>query len=54
MHELWNAESVTQAKAAGFRLLSYTVNEADEVQRLIDLGTDGVITDRVDQFHPQS
>jgi len=54
MHELWNAESVTQAKAAGFRLLSYTVNETEEVQRLIDLGTDGVITDRVDQFDPQS
>jgi glycerophosphoryl diester phosphodiesterase len=53
-HELWNAESVALAKAAGFRLLSYTVSETEEVQRLIDLGTDGVITDRVDHFHPQS
>jgi glycerophosphoryl diester phosphodiesterase len=53
-HELWDAESVAQAKASGFRLLSYTVNETEEVQRLIDLGTDGVITDRVDQFDPQS
>ena len=53
-HELWDAESVALAKASGFRLLSYTVNEADEVQRLIALGTDGVITDRVDQFHPKS
>ena len=53
-HELWDADSVALAKASGFRLLSYTVNEADEVQRLIALGTDGVITDRVDQFHPQS
>jgi glycerophosphoryl diester phosphodiesterase len=53
-HELWDTESVALAKAAGFRLLSYTVNETEEVQRLIDLGTDGVITDRVDQFHPQS
>jgi glycerophosphoryl diester phosphodiesterase len=53
-HELWDAESVALAKTAGFRLLSYTVNDASEVQRLIDLGTDGVITDRVDQFDPQS
>jgi len=52
-HELWNAESVARAKSAGFRLLSYTVNDDQEVQRLLDLGTDGVITDRVDRFHPQ-
>jgi glycerophosphoryl diester phosphodiesterase len=52
-HALWNAESVARAKLAGFRLLSYTVNEDQEVQRLLDLGTDGVITDRVDRFHPQ-
>jgi len=53
-HELWDAGSVALAKAAGFRLLSYTVNETEEVQRLIDLGTDGIITDRVDQFRPQN
>jgi glycerophosphoryl diester phosphodiesterase len=53
-HELWGTESVALAKAAGLRLLSYTVNETEEVQRLINLGTDGIITDRVDQFHPQS
>jgi glycerophosphoryl diester phosphodiesterase len=53
-HELWSAESVALAKAAGFRLLSYTVNEDIEAQRLLDLGTDGLITDRVDHFRPQS
>ena len=53
-YEIWDAESVALAQAAGFRLLSYTVNETEEVQRLIDFGTDGVITDRVDRFHPQS
>jgi len=53
-HELWNAESVALAKAAGFRLLSYTVNDDQEAQRLLDLGTDGLITDRVDHFQPQS
>ena len=53
-HVLWNTETVATAKAAGFRLLSYTVNDDQEAQRLLDLGTDGVITDRVDHFQPQS
>lgn len=53
-HALWNTESVTLAKAAGFRLLSYTVNDPKEAQRLLDLGTDGLITDRVDHFRPQN
>lgn len=51
-HALWDASSVAQAKAAGLRLLSYTVNDAQEARRLIDLGTDGIITDRVDLFVP--
>ena len=53
-YELWTAQAVTQAKVAGFRLLSYTVNDPHEAQRLLDLGTDGVITDRVDHFQPHS
>jgi len=53
-HTLWNTDSVTRAKAAGFRLLSYTVNDELEAQRLLALGTDGLITDRVDHFDPQS
>lgn len=51
-HSLWDASSVTQAKGAGLRCLSYTVNDAWAVQRLWDLGTDGLITDRVDKFSP--
>ncbi len=53
-HTLWDAGTVTQAKAAGFRTLSYTVNDAAAAQRLIALGTDGIITDRVDLFSPAS
>ena len=53
-HRLWDTSSVTQAKSAGFRCLSYTVNDAASAQRLIELGTDGVITDRVDLFSPGS
>lgn len=51
-HALWDTSSVTQAKTAGFRTLSYTVNDEWAAQRLIDLGTDGIITDRVDVFSP--
>jgi glycerophosphoryl diester phosphodiesterase len=53
-HELWNAETVTHAKERGFRTLSYTVNDAAQAERLIALGTDAVITDRVDFFSPAS
>ena len=53
-HALWDKSSVTQAKSAGFRCLSYTVNDEWAAQRLIDLGTDGIITDRVDVFSPSA
>ncbi len=51
-HALWDRSTVTQAQSAGFKTLSYTVNDEWAAQRLIDLGTDGIITDRVDLFSP--
>jgi len=51
-HALWDSSSLTQAKSAGFRTLSYTVNDEWAAQRLIDLGIDGIITDRLDLFSP--
>jgi glycerophosphoryl diester phosphodiesterase len=51
-HALWDAATVAQVKQAGMRCLSYTVNDEWAAQRLIDLGTDGIITDRVDLFSP--
>ena len=51
-YKLWDTSSVTQAKSAGFKLLSYTVNDKPEVERLLALGVDGIITDRVDLFKP--
>jgi glycerophosphoryl diester phosphodiesterase len=36
------------------RTLSYTVNDPAGAERLIALGTDAVITDRVDFFSPAS
>jgi glycerophosphoryl diester phosphodiesterase len=53
-HSLWNTQTVQAAKQAGFRTLSYTVNEVDEAKRLMALGTDGIITDRVDLFKPSA
>lgn len=49
---LWDRGTVSQARGAGFRCLSYTVNDEWAAQRLLDLGTDGNITDRLDLFPP--
>jgi len=51
-HALWDEALVAQARAAGWRMLSYTVNDEWAAQRLWALGTDGIITDRVDLFAP--
>ncbi|MCU4119766.1 glycerophosphodiester phosphodiesterase [Variovorax sp. N23] len=51
-HALWDVHTVAQARDAGLRTLSYTVNDEWAAERLIALGTDGVITDRVDLFSP--
>ncbi len=51
-HVLWDKTSVALAKSACLRTLSYTVNDEAQAQRLIGLGTDAIITDRVDLFSP--
>lgn len=51
-HALWNLDTVTQARNAGFRTMSYTVNDKPLARRLLDLGLDSLITDRVDVFPP--
>ena len=35
-------------KAVGLELHYWTINEADEMRRLISLGADGIVTDRTD------
>ena len=47
---LWDESSVRQALSAGLRMLSYTVNDEWAAERLLALGTDAIITDRVDLF----
>ena len=51
-YTLWDAALVAQVHALGMRALSYTVNDATAADALLALGTDGIITDRVDLFSP--
>ncbi len=51
-HTLWDQPNVDLVHQNGMRALSYTVNDTESAQRLIGLGTDGIITDRVDLFSP--
>jgi glycerophosphoryl diester phosphodiesterase len=49
-HALWDRDTVATVHGAGLRCLSYTVNDEWAAERLLQLGTDGIITDRVDLF----
>ncbi|WP_313312085.1 glycerophosphodiester phosphodiesterase [Pulveribacter sp.] len=51
-HALWTADHVQAVHRAGLRALSYTVNDEWAAERLIELDTDGIISDRVDLFSP--
>jgi glycerophosphoryl diester phosphodiesterase len=51
-YALWDAATVARVHGADMKCLSYTVNDEWAAQRLIALGTDGLITDRVDLFSP--
>jgi glycerophosphoryl diester phosphodiesterase len=51
-HKLMDTGLMAQLSAAGLRGLCYTVNEAPDAQRLLDLGIAGIITDAVDRFSP--
>jgi glycerophosphoryl diester phosphodiesterase len=51
-YALWDATTVAQVQGAGLKCLSYTVNDDWAAQHLLALGTDGIITDRVDLFSP--
>ena len=53
-YALWDAATVARVHAAGLRALSYTVNDEWAARHLIALGTDGIITDRIDRFSPAS
>ncbi len=49
---LWDPEVMGVVHEAGMRAMAYTVNEPTSAERLMALGIDGLITDRVDLFTP--
>ncbi|MEO5734411.1 MAG: glycerophosphodiester phosphodiesterase [Rubrivivax sp.] len=53
-HRLMDADLRQRLHGAGLRALCYTVNEAADVERLLSLGIDGLITDAVDHHAPAS
>lgn len=52
-HTLWTPALREEARHMGLRALAYTVNDAPDVARLLELKLDGIITDRVDRFSPE-
>lgn len=51
-HRVLDAGVIAEAHGCGLRVLSYTVNEAADAERLLAAGIDGLITDAVDRFSP--
>jgi glycerophosphoryl diester phosphodiesterase len=51
-HRLMDAALRERLHQGGFRALCYTVNESEDVARLLALGVDGLITDAVDRHSP--
>jgi glycerophosphoryl diester phosphodiesterase len=51
-HTLMDSALRAQLQAEGWRALVYTANEPADVQRLLALGVDGLITDALDRFAP--
>jgi len=45
-----NRASLTEAREAGLKVGAWTVDAADDLSRLIDLGIDGICTDRPDRL----
>jgi len=47
-HQEVSAASLTQARAQQLKVIPWTVNSREDMARLIDMGVDGLITDRPD------
>ena len=51
-HKVLNQQRVTQLKAAGLRILVYTVNSPERARELLAWGVDAICTDRIDIIGP--
>jgi glycerophosphoryl diester phosphodiesterase len=49
-HRNVDAQAMSEARAAGIRVIPWTVNERADMERLIDLGVDGLISDYPDRL----
>ncbi len=49
-HQLVNAETVHLAHAKGMRIIPWTVNDTQDMKKLVDMGVDGIITDYPDRI----
>lgn len=47
-YDMVDAAYMARARKKGFKVAVWTVNEGEEMERLLDLGVDGIITDRPD------
>ncbi len=50
-HTMVNARYMSWARKRGYRVYTWTVDEPDEMHRLIALGVDGIITNVPDMLH---
>ena len=50
LYNLVYSSRIEDAHAAGVLVIPYTVNEVDDMKRLIEMGVDGIITDYPDRF----
>jgi len=48
-----DAEKVKQAQALGLKVLTWTVNEPADIARAMDMGVDGIVTDRPDRVREE-
>ncbi len=53
-HEVLDGETVRKARAAGYRVLCFTPNEAARISELAEWAVDGIITDAVDHIAADS
>jgi glycerophosphoryl diester phosphodiesterase len=49
-HRRFSVEDVERVKTAGYRVMLYTVNDADTAARYLDAGVDAIFTDNLREF----